>query len=151
MDVVKLCRRNVVTIRPFEELLAAAKLMRERHVGYLVVVEPAFGDGGQRPVGVLTDRDIVVKVLAREVDPRTLRVGDVMTRDPVIAMASDPLSEVLRSMRRIGVRRIPVTGHRSLLIGVLSLDEVIDALAGELSDVAGLIRNEQRTEEVLRP
>ena len=85
MEVMKLCRRNVVTIRPFEELLAAARLMRERHVGYVVVVEPMFLDGSHRPVGVLTDRDIVVKVLAREVDPRTLRVGDVMTREPMTA------------------------------------------------------------------
>jgi CBS domain-containing protein len=151
VDIIKLCRPNIVTIRPFEELVAAARLMRERHVGYLVVVEPLFGDGGQRPVGVLTDRDIVVKVLAREADPRTMRVGDVMTRDPVIATESDSLAETLRAMRRIGVRRIPVAGHRGQLLGVLSLDEVIDALAGELSDVAGSIRNEQRSEEALRP
>lgn len=151
MDVINLCRPNIVTIRPFETLIAAAKLMRERHVGYLVVVEPSFGDGGQRPVGVLTDRDIVVRVLAREADPRTLTVGEVMTRDPVIATESDSLAEALRAMRRIGVRRVPVAGHRGQLLGVLSLDEVIDALSGELSDVAGSIRSEQRSEEALRP
>jgi CBS domain-containing protein len=151
MDVVKLCRRSVVTIRPFDELLAAAKLMREQHVGYVVVVEPMLGDGGERPVGVLTDRDIVVRVLAREVDPRTLRVGDVMTRDPVVATATERLEEALRSMRLIGVRRIPVADRRGQLIGVLSLDEIIDELAGKLSDVAGSIRTEQRAEEVLRP
>lgn len=149
MDVIKLCRPNAVTIRPYEELNAAARLMRERHVGYLVVTEAVLGDGEQRPVGVLTDRDIVVKVLAREADPRTLRVGDVMTRDPVLAAATDPLAGVLSSMRRIGVRRMPVVGNRGQLIGVLSFDEVIDALAGELSDVAGTIRNEQRVEETL--
>lgn len=149
MDVMRLCRRKVVTIRPFEELAAAARLMRERHVGYVVVVEPV-ADRWQRPVGVLTDRDIVVKVIAREVDPRTLRVGDVMTRDPVTAAATDPLPDALRSMRRIGVRRIPVVGERGQLIGVLSLDEVIDALSAELSDVAGSILREQRTEKALR-
>jgi CBS domain-containing protein len=151
MDVMKLCRRSVVTIRPFEEVLAAAKLMREQHVGYLVVVEPLLGDEGLRPVGVLTDRDIVVRVLARDTDPRTLRVSDVMTRDPVVVQASDRLDDALRSMRLIGVRRIPVAGHRGLLVGVLSLDEVIDELAGRLSEVAGSIRSEQRAEEVLRP
>jgi CBS domain-containing protein len=149
MEVIKLCRHNAVTISPREDLIAAARLMRERHVGYLVVTEPVFADGEQRPIGVLTDRDIVVKVLAKERDPRTLRVGDVMTRDPVLAMATDPLAGVLASMRRIGVRRIPVVGHRGQLIGVLSFDEVIDALSGELSDVAGSIRNEQQTEEAL--
>jgi CBS domain-containing protein len=151
MEVLKLCRRNAVTIRPFEELLTAARLMRERHVGYVVVVEPLFADGSHRPVGVLTDRDIIVKVFAREVDPRTLRVGDVMTREPVTASATDSLSDALRSMRRLGVRRMPVVGVRGQLIGVLSMDEIIDALSGELSDVAGSIRNEQRTEETLQP
>lgn len=151
MDVIQLCRRNAVTIRPFEDLLAAARLMRESHVGFLVVVEPMVGDSGERPVGVLTDRDIVVRVLARETDPRSLRVGDVMTRDPVMAKGTQPLSEALRSMRLIGVRRIPVAGHRGQLIGVLSLDEVIDDLSGRLSDVAGSIRTELRAEEALRP
>ncbi len=149
MEVIKLCRRNAVTIRAYEELNAAARLMRERHVGYLVVTEPVLDDGEQRPVGVLTDRDIVVKVLAKGTDPRTLRVGDVMTRDPVLAAATDPLAGVLGSMRRIGVRRMPVVGDHGQLIGVLSFDEVIDALAGELSDVAGTIRQEQRAEEAL--
>lgn len=151
MQIAKLCRHHVVTIRPFEEIVDAARLMREQHVGYLVVVEPALGDGGLRPVGVLTDRDIVVKVLARNEDPRALRVGDVMTRDPVVATATDALADVLPTMRRIGVRRIPVVGSLGELAGVLSLDEVVDTLAGELSDVAGSIRAGQRTEEVLQP
>jgi len=151
MEVMKLCRRNVVTIRPLEEITAAARIMREQHVGYLVVVEPLIADASQRVVGVLTDRDIVVKVIARDADPRTLRVGDVMTRDPVTASATDQLSDALRSMRRLGVRRMPVVGHRDQLVGVLSMDEIIDALSGELSDVAGSILTERRTEEALRP
>jgi CBS domain-containing protein len=151
MDITGLCRYDVATIRPFDELTKAAKLMRERHVGYLVVIEPEFADGSHRPVGVLTDRDIVVRVIARGADPRTLRVEDVMTRNPVVVSATDPLDQALQSMRRIGVRRIPVVGHREQLVGVLSLDEVIDALSGRLSQVAGSIQQEQRTEEALRP
>lgn len=151
MDIMKLCRRSVVTIRPFEELPEAARLMRRSHVGYLVVTEPMLGDGGERPVGVLTDRDIVVRVLAQGTDPRTLRVGEVMTHDPLMVRGIDSLNEALRSMRRIGVRRIPVVGHRGQLIGVLSFDEVIDELAGKLSDVAGSIATEQRAEAALRP
>jgi CBS domain-containing protein len=90
-------------------------------------------------------------VIARGADPRTLRVEDVMTRNPVVVSATDPLDQALQSMRRIGVRRIPVVGHREQLVGVLSLDEVIDALSGRLSQVAGSIQQEQRTEEALRP
>jgi CBS domain-containing protein len=75
MDVARLCQRNVATINPFDDLALAAETMRKQHVSYLVVVEPALADGGLRPVGVLTDRDIVIAVVAQEADPRVLRVG----------------------------------------------------------------------------
>jgi len=151
MNVGKLCQTNLVTVRPFDELTAAAQLMREKHVGYLIVVEPAMQEGTMKPVGVLTDRDIVVGVIARDIDPRTLRVSDVMTRSPVVTAKSDTVQKAVQEMRRIGIRRIPVIGDRGELVGVLSLDEVIDALAVELQDVAGSIRSEQIVERVLRP
>lgn len=151
MNLAKLCNRNVATVRQSDELTTAAELMRERHIGYLVVVEPQVTDGGFKPIGVLTDRDIVVTVVARGTDPRTLRVGDVMTRPAVIATESDSLKTALESMRRIGVRRLPVVGDRGQLVGVLSLDDIIDSLAAELTDVAGSIRTEQRVEAALRP
>jgi CBS domain-containing protein len=151
MNLARLCNRNVATVRQSDELTTAAELMRERHIGYLVVVEPQVTDGGFKPIGVLTDRDIVVTVVARGTDPRTLRVGDVMTRPAVIATESDSLKTALESMRRIGVRRLPVVGDRGQLVGVLSLDDIIDSLAAELTDVAGSIRTEQRVEAALRP
>lgn len=151
MNVGKTCRQNVVTVRPFDELTAAARLMRENHIGYLVVVEPDVGDASVKPVGVLTDRDIVVAVVARETDPRSLRVGDVMTRQPVVAAEGDSIATALQEMRRIGVRRLPVVGQRGQLVGVLSLDDVLDGLAADLQSVAGSIRREQQVESALRP
>src|SRR5688572_5902003 len=151
MNLATLCRRNAVTIRQFEELTSAAELMRDQHVGYLVVVDPDPSDGSQKPVGVLTDRDIVVTVVARQVNPRSLRVGDVMTRQPVVVADTDSVDKALESMRSIGVRRLPVVGSRGQLVGVISLDDIIDALAEELGHVAGSIRNEQRIEGALRP
>lgn len=152
MNVAKLCGRNVITIREFEELTAAARLMREKHIGYLVVVEPDLSGGGTlKPVGVLTDRDIVVTVVAREVDPRSLRVGDVMTRKPVVASESDSIEQALQHMRAIGVRRLPVVGSRGDLVGVLSLDDIIESLADVLQNVEGSIRSERRIEAALRP
>jgi CBS domain-containing protein len=151
MNVAQLCRRNPVTVRPHDELTSAAQLMRDRHVGYLVVVEVDLADGVQRPVGVLTDRDIVVTVVSRDVSPRAFRVSDVMTQPLVVVGESDSLDRALKSMRRIGVRRLPVVGNRGQLIGVISLDDVIDALAQDLGDVAGSIRNEQRIEGAVRP
>jgi len=106
---------------------------------------------GKTWVGVLTDRDIVVTVVARETDPRSLRVGDVMTRQPVVAAEDDSITTALQEMRRIGVRRLPVVGRRGQLVGVLSLDDVLDGLAAELQNVAGSIRREQQVESALRP
>ena len=112
MNVSNICSRNAITVRRSDELVKAAQLMREKHIGFLVVVEPDVADGLQRPVGVLTDRDIVITVVARETDPRTLRVGDVMTQPPVTVSSADSMDEALREMRRAGVRRMPVIGER---------------------------------------
>ncbi|MBS0579268.1 MAG: CBS domain-containing protein [Proteobacteria bacterium] len=150
MHIGTVCHKPPVTVRRFEELVRAAQLMREKHVGYLVVVEPDVADGSLRPIGVLTDRDIVVSVIAREADPRSLRVGDVMTQPAVTASASDPVEKALQEMRRAGVRRLPVVGPRGELVGILSLDEVLGLLAGQLKDVAGSIHNEQLIEGSLR-
>lgn len=150
MDVASLCSRNVVTVRRSDEITAAAATMRERHVGYLIVVEPDPADGSARPVGVLTDRDIVVSIVAKDADPRTLRVEDAMTREPVCAKETDSVGDALESMRRIGVRRLPVVDGLGRLAGVLSLDDILDALSDQLANVAGSIRSEQLVENVMR-
>jgi CBS domain-containing protein len=152
MNVATLCGRNVITIREFEDLATAARLMREKHIGYLVVVTPEITSGGSlKPIGVLTDRDIVITVVAREADPRALRVGDVMTREPVVTNESDSFEQALQRMRSIGVRRLPVVGPLGELVGILSLDDIIEWLAGALQNVQGSIRNERRIETSLRP
>jgi CBS domain-containing protein len=150
MNTGKLCQARAITVERADELVKAAQVMREKHIGYLVVVA-SDADGLQRPVGVLTDRDIVVTVVAAGTDPRTLRVGDVMTESPVTAAESDPLEKSLGEMRRVGVRRLPVVGRRGELVGVLSLDDVIEALSKELQNVAGSVRNERVIEGTLRP
>jgi CBS domain-containing protein len=150
MNVSRICSRNAITVRRSDELVKAAQLMREEHIGFLVVVEPDVADGLQRPVGVLTDRDIVITVVARETDPRTLRVGDVMTQPPVTVATSDSVDQALREMRRAGVRRLPVVGQHRELVGILSLDDVLGGVATELQDVAGSVHNEQVIEGALR-
>jgi CBS domain-containing protein len=151
MNIRGICHKNAITVRRSDELVKAAQLMREKHIGYLVVIGPEGADGLQRPVGVLTDRDIVTTVVAREADPRSLRVEDVMTQQPVTASIADSIEKVLHDMRGIGVRRLPVVGQRGELVGVLSLDDVLDWLSGQLQNVAGSIRNEQVIEGTLRP
>ena len=150
MNVGDICARNVVTVLEHDELTTAARMMREQHVGYLVVVIQKVGATGLLPIGVLTDRDIVVGVVAQSTDPRSLRVGDLMTRQPVVVEEDATLNKALKEMRRIGVRRLPVVGRGGTLVGVLSLDDVVGAMSEELLDVATSMRTEVRMEKALR-
>src|SRR5262245_37973166 len=151
MNIGSLCRREVVTVDAAEALTQAARLMRQRHVGYLVVVESNSASTDLKVAGVLTDRDIVTAVVAKEADARTLKVGDVMTRNPLLANESGAIEATLRHMSEVGVRRVPVVGARDQLTGILSLDDLLDSMAGLLGNVAGAIRNEQRSERTARP
>jgi CBS domain-containing protein len=147
MNAGSVCKPGVVTVSPADDLIAAAHLMREKHVGYLVVSDTSLGG---RVVGVLTDRDIVVAVLAQEVDVRALKVGDVMTRNPLVIDEGQSVEMVLRHMREAGVRRVPVVGRSGALSGVLSIDDVLERIAEQLINIAGSIRNEQRMERAVR-
>lgn len=150
MNVGDICARNVVTVLEHDELTAAARVMREQHVGYLVVVIQKVGEMGFLPIGVLTDRDLVVGVVAQATDPRSLCVGDLMTRQPVVIDESATLNKALQEMRRIGVRRLPVVGRGGLLVGVLSLDDVVGVMSAELLDAAASMRTEVRMEKAVR-
>ncbi|HEX5462037.1 MAG TPA: CBS domain-containing protein [Steroidobacteraceae bacterium] len=148
MNAGSVCKRGVVTVAPTDDLVAAAHLMREKHVGYLIVAESAVHN--RRVIGVLTDRDIVVAVLAQEVDAHEVKVGDVMTRDPLLIDEGQSIEAVLRHMREAGVRRVPVVDRAGALAGVLSIDDVLERIAEQLINIAGSIRNEQRMERVVR-
>ena len=150
MNVGDLCQHRVVTIRSSADLTSAARVMRQEHVGYLVVVEPMVGEGRCKVVGVLTDRDIVVTVVAREGDPRALTVGDVMTRDPLLANENSSLEATLTFMQEVGVRRVPVLGSNGALAGVLALDDALKVIALQLSKIAGCIGSEQKVERCVR-
>ena len=151
MDIANICKREVVTVFEHQELTTAARIMREQHVGYLIVVKARPGDSALEPIGVLTDRDIVVGVVAKGADPSVLRVGDVMTRDPVTIEEHYPIASALGDMRRLGIRRLPIVGRGGELVGVLSLDDVIGALTAQLRDATGSIRKELAAEPALRP
>lgn len=144
MKIGDLCRRGVTAIDGSVDVAAAAQLMRERHVGFLVVHK--LGDDLRRPIGVLTDRDLVLEVIAAKVDPSALTVEDVMTRQPLIASESDELSDALQAMRMAGIRRVPVVDERGSLTGVIAIDDVLDIMAGWLCDITGSVKSELRRE-----
>lgn len=133
-----ICHRTVAVAYPSLAVNEAARLMRARHVGCLVVVEDA-APGEPVVVGMLTDRDIALSVVAADLNPYTLRVADVMARDVVTVRDQDSLVDVLATMQRRKVRRVPVTGARDVLVGIVSLDDVIAAVARQLQAVAAAV------------
>ncbi len=140
MAVGSICTRRIITVDVGVDVAAAAQVMRENKIGYLLVTDKA--SGSRAPAGVVTDRDIVVKVLAKDVNPHALSVGDIMTREPLVATEDDGISETLHRMRTLGVRRVPVVNARGQIAGVLSIDDAIDHLVSQLSDVAKAAHNE---------
>ena len=149
MSVGAFCSRIVVFVGQDDSVITAAKLMRERHTGSVVVVGDAK-QGAFDPVGMITDRDLVIELLAEEVDVNSVSVKDVMSPDPVVAHEADSLSDTLKRMRAHGVRRVPVTNSEGQIVGVLSVDDVISLLASELNDIDSLILDEQERERGLR-
>jgi CBS domain-containing protein len=141
MNVMELCQRRVVTVRPHEELSTAARMMRERNVGCLVVVEPGGALGGERPIGMLTDREIVTHVVVEHADPRETRVEQVMTHHPVTLASHCSIEEALACMRTAGVRRVAIVDDRSRLVGILALDDIFEYFGGRpLSPVTAIRR-----------
>jgi len=149
MSINLICNHNVATAAATDGIVEAATRMREQHVGNLVVVEQR--GGAMVPIGILTDRDIVVGVVAKRVSPDTLTVGDAMTRELLTVREDDGVEFALREMRGRGVRRAPVVGKRGELVGVVSLDDVIQHIATELGRLADTIRFEQDAEVRVRP
>jgi predicted transcriptional regulator len=151
MQVRTVCQRLVFTVNATDEVVRAAQLMREKHVGYLVVVDPEKSTECARPVGVLTDRDIVVSVVARGIDPTAVRVGDIMSLNPITTQESDSMEVALRRMSQFGVRRLPVLNDRSDLVGILATDDILKVIAGDAQDLARTIQTEREIEGVARP
>ena len=148
LTVGEICTRSVTIAFRSTPLNGAARLMRENHVGSLVVVEET---GGLRVVvGILTDRDIVTAVVAADLEPATLRTEDVMSTDLITAREAASLIDLVRSMRRKGVRRVPVVGAQGELVGLATLDDVLDVLSQELSLLVAAIDNEGKRERQMR-
>ena len=144
-----LCTREIVVAPRTSSLTEAARLMRERHVGSLVVVDEQ--PAGRVPAGVITDRDLVTAVLAPDVDVHALRVEDVMSTEPVVAQERASLFDALAVMRSKGVRRLVVTDTQGLLQGVLALDDVIEVVSEQLQAVARALASGRGREQRSRP
>ncbi len=149
MTAGRICNRDVVVAERATSLSEAARLMRERHVGSLVVVEQRKGENV--PVGLLTDRDIIVEVVAKALSLEAISVGDIMAPELITVRESDSLWDALQRMRVKAVRRVPVVNERGGLEGILTVDDFLELLSGELADLATLITRELDRERNRRP
>lgn len=148
MDVGEICNRTTVFAYKSMSISDAARLMLEQHVGSLVIVEE--NGQGKTITGMLTDRDIVVAVVARDFNAQTVRVGDVMSSNPATCRTEDSMADVLSLMRRHGVRRIPVTDAQDVLIGIVTMDDLLEIIAEDLQNFVHVIENERKREAHVR-
>lgn len=148
LDAGAICTRLVTVAERTMPVDEAARLMRAHHVGSLVVADDT--PAGRVPVGMLTDRDIVMTVVAKDVDPRTLQVQDVMSADLVTVRSDASVIDLLRTMRAKGLRRLPVTDDAGVLVGLVSLDDLLGIVTEELRATVAAIEAEQARESRLR-
>ena len=150
MKIGEVCNRNVVIIGPDETALKAARLMRAHHVGDVVVVEER--GGRSVPIGIVTDRDLVVTLMARDVEPTSISARDMSnSRGIQTASTEEELLTVLHRMRLAGVRRMPVVDSTGALVGIITMDDMLELVAEQLDDVVGLISRGHQRESALRP
>ncbi len=148
MNVGQVCNREVIVVNRDASILKACQLMRQYHVGALLVVDER--DGQRYPAGIMTDRDIVVELLAEELPLERISIGDAMSFELLTADQNDDLLVTIKRMRTRGVRRAPVVSANGALVGLLAVDDVIELLAEQLTDLVTLIANEQSRERVHR-
>ncbi len=148
MLVGEACNREVVVVAKDAATDVAIGLMREYHVGDVVVVEDRLGQ--KIPVGILTDRDVVIELLAEGVDLDAVSVGDIMSYELHVAREGDGLTNTIKTMKQKGVRRLPVVNDQGGLVGILTLDDIIEIMAELLDDLAAVVKKEQKREKKTR-
>jgi CBS domain-containing protein len=146
MVIGDICNRDVVCASREAAVATAAKLMRQHHVGDVIVIDRA--DAERMPIGIVTDRDIVVEVVALGVDPNVVTLGDMMSWGQLVtAQENDSYADTLRLMHEKGVRRIPVVNAAGVLVGIISIDDILPKLVVELSEAGDLAARSRLREQ----
>ncbi len=148
MPIGEFCNREVVFATRKTSIPEAAQLMRQHHVGDLVVVDET--DGKRVPVGMVTDRDMVVEIIAKSLDFNEFSVGDIMSPQLFSVQDNEGVFETIRLMRAKGIRRIPVVNQAGGLEGIVSADDILDLLAEEMAELAKVAPREQEREAQTR-
>ena len=145
MKVIYMAVHEVATITADQSICACALQMRLDHVGSLVVV-----DENQTPLGMITDRDIAIEVVARKLNPEQLTVKDIMTSPVVTATPNESMVVALARMREFGVRRLPIVDEQGKLVGVISNSNLVEELSGLLDSLVRNIHSSKTREVALR-
>jgi len=149
MTVGEICKHDVAVVAANESVVDAANRMRTAHVGDLVVVENRVDR--RVPIGIITDRDIVVAAVAANGGHiESLLVGDIMSADVVTAREPEPIEGALKKMEQHGVRRLPVVSGDGALVGILTLDDAMQMLTEQQMGLLKIIAREQRRERQFR-
>ena len=148
MKTGELCNREVITASRDTSIAEAARLMRDHHVGSLIIVESR--DGRTEPVGILTDRDIVIEVIAEDVALADVTIGDVMSFALLKVSEDESILETTQRMRARGVRRAPVVAKDCSLVGIVAIDDILQLLSEELLTVSRLMAREAEQEKQKR-
>lgn len=146
--VADFCVPEVVTVTRDTPVSHCAQLMHDEHVGAVVIVDET--NGRPIPVGILTDRDIAIEVVAFDVAARTITAGDLMGPTLAVARITDDLRAVLKIMHEHGVRRLPVVDEQGFLEGIVSADNLWEVLVEEIDGLAQLVRSELTRERKTR-
>ena len=148
MHIRDICTIQTISCKRDETVQGAALLMRKHHVGDLVVVDGP--DAEPIPVGILTDRDIVVAIVALGLDPASLQVCDIMSEDLLTCREDDDVYQTIEHMRLRGIRRVPVVNTKGTLAGIVSADDLLEFLAEEMGDLSRISGNQQVHEKRAR-
>ncbi len=148
MKLRDLCEFEVACCTRDATIAQAARLMRQHHVGDLIVIDDT--DGDREPIGILTDRDIVLEVVAQGRDPSHTSVNEVMSSQLVVASIHEDVETVLERMRQHGVRRVPVVDENGNVFGILTLDDLLRIHADQAAALLSVVTKEQSREHRAR-
>jgi CBS domain-containing protein len=148
MSVGQYCNRDVVVVAKQEPVQEAIRLMRRHHVGDVVVVD-SLGEN-VKPVGILTDRDIVLEILAQDIDMNTVRISDVMTYKLLTVTEDTSILDAIELMREKAVRRLPVVNASGFLVGIITVDDILEIITEQLHGIVSLVARQNKTEQVQR-
>ena len=149
MTAGEYCNREIIVTQQDTSVTEAALLMRQHHVGDLVVVEKR--EGKTLPIGIITDRDLVIEVIAQKIDPDSLSVKDIMSSGLITVDEKETLLNVLEVMHKKSVRRIVIVDDEGVLQGLLSADDAIELIAEAMNHLTKLVKREISREQKQRP